>query len=118
MLRNAGPDQRAARQPGILVIGREVGLTERLVGLHHAVVLLVPARLVAGGRCGGGGRRKDSTGKSGAGCQAKSATHGREESSHEPSPHRFVLSLLRRSEERRVGKECVSTCRSRWSPYH
>src|SRR3546814_16710452 len=23
----------------------------------------------------------------------------------------------RRSEERRVGKECVSTCRSRWSPY-
>src|SRR3546814_18184134 len=30
-----------------------------------------------------------------------------------PSP-----SLSRRSEERRVGKECVSTCRSRWSPYH
>src|SRR3546814_3218513 len=26
--------------------------------------------------------------------------------------------LNRRSEERRVGKECVSTCRSRWSPYH
>src|SRR3546814_20307008 len=24
---------------------------------------------------------------------------------------------LARSEERRVGKECVSTCRSRWSPY-
>src|SRR3546814_2774670 len=23
-----------------------------------------------------------------------------------------------RSEERRVGKDCVSTCRSRWSPYH
>src|SRR3546814_14617985 len=23
-----------------------------------------------------------------------------------------------RSEERRVGKECVSTCRSRWTPYH
>src|SRR3546814_12376501 len=27
-------------------------------------------------------------------------------------------SEFRRSEERRVGKECVSTCRSRWSPYH
>src|SRR3546814_4559993 len=27
-------------------------------------------------------------------------------------------SLPDRSEERRVGKECVSTCRSRWSPYH
>src|SRR3546814_17389898 len=26
--------------------------------------------------------------------------------------------LLHRSEERRVGKEWVSTCRSRWSPYH
>src|SRR3546814_13921085 len=25
---------------------------------------------------------------------------------------------LQRSEERRVGKECVSTCRSRWSPYN
>src|SRR3546814_14157570 len=28
------------------------------------------------------------------------------------------LALARRSEARRVGKECVSTCRSRWSPYH
>src|SRR3546814_16578863 len=26
--------------------------------------------------------------------------------------------IVNRSEERRVGKECVSTCRSRWSPYH
>src|SRR3546814_11241185 len=26
--------------------------------------------------------------------------------------------VAHRSEERRVGKECVSTCRSRWSPYH
>ena len=26
--------------------------------------------------------------------------------------------LLVRSEERRVGKECTSWCRSRWSPYH
>src|SRR3546814_4826930 len=31
--------------------------------------------------------------------------------------HRAV-SAQERSEERRVGKECVSTCRSRWSPYH
>src|SRR3546814_6313298 len=32
-----------------------------------------------------------------------------------------ILTYVRsgkRSEERRVGKECVSTCRSRWSPYH
>src|SRR3546814_16166641 len=26
--------------------------------------------------------------------------------------------ILSRTDERRVGKECVSTCRSRWSPYH
>src|SRR3546814_19693511 len=26
--------------------------------------------------------------------------------------------MVGRSDERRVGKECVSTCRSRWSPYH
>src|SRR3546814_3716202 len=31
---------------------------------------------------------------------------------------RGVGSGIARSEERRVGKECVSTCRSRWSPYH
>src|SRR3546814_7809388 len=31
---------------------------------------------------------------------------------------RIGLGFDRRSEERRVGKECVSTCRSRWSPYH
>src|SRR3546814_5089062 len=37
--------------------------------------------------------------------------------------NQFAAAWLRhrgliRSEERRVGKECVSTCRSRWSPYH
>src|SRR3546814_19969384 len=30
----------------------------------------------------------------------------------------IIAVRLDRSEERRVGKECVSTCRSRWSPYH
>src|SRR3546814_3824762 len=30
---------------------------------------------------------------------------------------RDIIRLAGRSEERRVGKECVSTCRSRWSPY-
>src|SRR3546814_18547485 len=37
--------------------------------------------------------------------------------------HAFLMTGVRgvgktRSDERRVGKECVSTCRSRWSPYH
>src|SRR3546814_13234958 len=29
----------------------------------------------------------------------------------------MLKTMKRRSDERRVGKECVSTCRSRWSPY-
>src|SRR3546814_13279034 len=34
-------------------------------------------------------------------------------------PARYARSYAwHRSEERRVGQECVSTCRSRWSPYH
>src|SRR3546814_2503447 len=37
-------------------------------------------------------------------------------SGREPSSATSLLDA--RSEERRVGKECVSTCRSRWSPYH
>src|SRR3546814_3446157 len=36
-----------------------------------------------------------------------------------PDPGKALREIRRvRSEERRVGKECVSTCRSRWSPYH
>src|SRR3546814_17400949 len=31
---------------------------------------------------------------------------------------RTILVHMKRSEERRVGKECVSPCRSRWQPYH
>src|SRR3546814_9553879 len=30
----------------------------------------------------------------------------------------YSVAVAVRSEERRVGKECVGTCRSRWSPYH
>src|SRR3546814_18359894 len=34
-------------------------------------------------------------------------------------PERVVVAgNIKRTEERRVGKECVSTCRSRWSQYH
>src|SRR3546814_15497806 len=29
----------------------------------------------------------------------------------------FAFAVMHRSEERRVGNECVSTCRSRWSPF-
>src|SRR3546814_2564984 len=42
----------------------------------------------------------------------------REEAEAQARADPELLDHRRRSEERRVGKECVSTCRSRWSPYH
>src|SRR3546814_14430094 len=37
---------------------------------------------------------------------------------HVVARHHPRIDNAARSEERRVGKECVSTCKSRWSPYH
>src|SRR3546814_1067957 len=45
------------------------------------------------------------------------AKHGSSEAKTNDEPAE-LKAMLARSEERRVGKECVSTCRSRWSPYH
>ena len=44
-------------------------------------------------------------------------TQSHETQSHETRADSFRV-FARRSEERRVGKECVQPCRSRWSPYH
>src|SRR3546814_16472408 len=38
--------------------------------------------------------------------------------SPEPAQTDAKAASMKRSEERRVGKECVSTCRARWSPYN
>ena len=44
--------------------------------------------------------------------------HGADDG-HLPTPLILASAIAaRRSEERRVGKECSLTCRSRWSPYH
>src|SRR3546814_13887044 len=40
------------------------------------------------------------------------------EQAADPQVKMIELKISQRSEERRVGKECVSTCRSRWSQYH
>src|SRR3546814_20421649 len=44
--------------------------------------------------------------------------HSTTDSGASPAPSIDEAPLDLRSEERRVGKECVRTCRSRWSPYH
>src|SRR3546814_3128835 len=59
--------------------------------------------------------------------QGRAAHHGRLSGLQRDDPpvclrlsrrRHLLVHGRRRSEERRVGKECVSTCRSRWSPYH
>src|SRR3546814_15311370 len=73
---------------------------------HHATVVATPDRAVGRQRIGAvaaigiDGRR----GEGGRGRRML------QQAGEEPHAER--------SEERRVGKECVSTCRSRWSPYH
>src|SRR3546814_16431921 len=55
-----------------------------------------------------------------AACKRRRATGGDERpaTDHEilKYGHAVILRVEPRSEERRVGKECVSTCRTRWSP--
>src|SRR3546814_8578297 len=53
-------------------------------------------------------------------CPPAGASHERCCSSDRAASARLlrVRRARHRSEERRVGKECVSTCRSRWAPYH
>ena len=43
---------------------------------------------------------------------------GKELSKEKPVREYFPGKAMVRSEERRVGKECLRLCRSRWSPYH
>src|SRR3546814_20233786 len=70
-----------------------------------------PDDICAGFACGPCHTAMDSNG----------TTHGIVRGSEEWLFYAFrstVRTLRFRSEERRVGKECVSTCRSRWSRYH
>src|SRR3546814_19026010 len=86
---------------------------EALRQLHHAVAMAHP-HLVALAR------RPHALGQSGVGLQldeglAELLMVGALDHAAELGAD-GLLSV--RSEERRVGKECVSTCRSRWSPYY
>src|SRR3546814_13392256 len=63
---------------------------------------------------GSGNTRPGSAGQGGTGQSGA----GAEVQAEFDALRRDISKLTDRSEERRVGKECVSTCRSRWSPYH
>ena len=47
-----------------------------------------------------------------------STTFNKDKKSIDSSQSMSVILEMIRSEERRVGKECIAWCRSRWSPYH
>src|SRR3546814_19723214 len=64
------------------------------------------------GQPGDGRKPRPSRKCSGIGCAG-----GPGGGHHPAAPQRPALYPRARSEERRVGKECVSPCRSRWSPY-
>src|SRR3546814_11577055 len=51
-------------------------------------------------------------------CSSDLSTCARRDARRQARGRRLRHPGRMRSEERRVGKECVSTCRSRWSPYH
>src|SRR3546814_11031052 len=73
----------------------------------------------AGGGAGGGarlGRHRLAAHRDGSGAADDHSGRGPVLRGHGPQDERAVDG--HRSEERRVGKECVSTCRSRWSPSH
>src|SRR3546814_4464340 len=69
------------------------------------------------------GERTEARIRRGVGAGAdQTAQRGDRGKQHEmielPAAGCLVQHQRTRSEERRVGKECVNTCRSRWSPYH
>src|SRR3546814_868113 len=65
-----------------------------------------------------GGKITEKNGGGGCGDQADNLRHQYNAPLRPEIAIPLLTPIIPRSEERRVGKECVSTCRSRWSPYH
>src|SRR3546814_16013155 len=85
---------------------------------------LDPGEITTGSGPGRGKSASDRPGGAGDGnqsAQANNTSHPETACGRWPDPTGTAAGPLLyrsgRSEERRVGKECVSTCRSRWSPY-
>src|SRR3546814_1231369 len=92
-----------------------------VTGVQTCALPILARRLAI--RCGGGGWRKAKSCHETAGYIAELRLHISGNDLHEPAiAPPCIFRMLRpcvigpRSEERRVGKECASTCRSRWSP--
>src|SRR3546814_9067083 len=66
----------------------------------------------------GDDRRNRRRGEGAARVRPTGAGRGQVEPGRHRRHRRRRSAYVQRSEERRVGKECVSTCRSRWSEYH
>src|SRR3546814_21155519 len=77
-----------------------------IVAIIGLAVNVVSAALLAGGHHHGHDHE-----------HGPSHAHGKDNNLRSAYMH-VLADALTRSEERRVGKECVSTCRSRWSPAH
>src|SRR3546814_16374831 len=64
--------------------------------------------------------QRDATDRVDLGLRHVELARGRRPETRSPrtAERQPVRHLVARSDERRVGKECVSTCRSRWAPFH
>src|SRR3546814_17683767 len=96
------------------LVGEEIGagrhLDSRDLGALRGEIGVRGDRFGGGGIIVGGCRPRAGGGREQG--EEKGTAHGK------PRSAGCRRSIVLRSEERRVGKECVSTCRSRWSPYH
>src|SRR3546814_14376657 len=93
---------RCALVTGVQTCALPISGTEYRTRSHPCFARMAPSRALRDGRLGV--RYESPTGFAPAVRSRRASTHG--------SPH------TSRSEERRVGQECVSACRSRWTPWH
>ena len=107
------------------------GESERIIGrwlasrnTHDRIVLSTKGRFAAPD--GAAGASRDGIERSAAASLQRLGVdaidvyfvHGWDQDTPVDETLDVLTGLVRRSEERRVGKECQSVCRSRWSPYH
>src|SRR3546814_7294135 len=86
---------------------------------HTRCALVTGVQTCALPICKGAGGRKPTETEGASMAEAGATTRRSAASIDDAEVAKFAaMAQAWRSEERRVGKECVSTCRSRWSPYH